>query len=204
MSGKLIVIYGINNLGKTTQAKLLVERIENNSLLRGPLRKAIYLKYPLYDLEPTGPMINAYLRKGNPDGFSPQTFQILNVLNRLHFQPKLQAMLNEETQFPLSVVAEDYWGTGLAWGMGAGVDKNFMTRLNGILIKEDIAFLFDGKRFTDGIEKGHVHETSDDLTERVRFIHLDLAKEFGWHVIDANRSKEEIHKEIWSIVEPLI
>jgi len=28
--GKLIVLYGINNLGKTTQAELLVEKIKSN------------------------------------------------------------------------------------------------------------------------------------------------------------------------------
>lgn len=190
--GKLIVIYGINNLGKSTQAKLLVHRINQDA-------NSEYLKYPLYDFEPTGPMIDAYLRKGNPQGFSPREFQMLQVLNRTHFDETLFEILHHH-----HVVAEDYIGTGIAWGVGAGVDGDFLTGLNTHLIQPDIAFLFDGKRFDEGREKSHTHESNDDLTERVRLIHLDLARKFGWHIVNANRPKEEIHEEIWSKVRPLL
>ena len=42
--GKFIVIYGVNNLGKTTQANMLVQKLKASGL------KAEYLKYPIYDL----------------------------------------------------------------------------------------------------------------------------------------------------------
>jgi thymidylate kinase len=44
MKGKFIVLYGINNLGKTTQAKLLVEKFQKEGL------KAEYMKYAVYSL----------------------------------------------------------------------------------------------------------------------------------------------------------
>ena len=56
--GKFIVIYGANNLGKTVQANLLIDSLRNID------KNAHYLKYPIYDLEPTGPRINAALREG--------------------------------------------------------------------------------------------------------------------------------------------
>lgn len=207
--GKLIVIYGINNLGKTTQAELLAERISRD------IGGAIYLKYPLYDLEPSGPIINAYLRPNKFPGvlpedmpkLSPREFQILQILNRTQFQPTLERWLEKGDY----VVAEDYKGTGIAWGMGAGVNKDFQVMLNLYLTAEDIIFLFDGKRFDDGRERGHTHEEDDKLTEKVRLAHLELAKDFDWRIVRANRpdlSKEEsirvIHEEIWDIVEPLL
>src|SRR3990167_455956 len=107
--GKLIVFYGINNLGKTTQAKLLVDKIR----ARG--NKAEYLKYHVYELEPSGPLINQYLRAGNPYKFSAREFQILAAVNKYHYQPILQARLEQG----INIVAEDYWATSVAWGQGA-------------------------------------------------------------------------------------
>jgi thymidylate kinase len=203
--GLFVAIYGINNLGKTTQAKILVERITRESRQRGG-GDCRYLKYPLYDLLPTGPAINAYLREGNPLGLYPREFQMLQILNRTQFDGELRALLapEQKDRGRSHVVAEDYWGTGVAWGMGAGVDKDFLIKMNSHLLKEDVAFLLDGRRFDEGREKNHVHESNDVLTEKVRLAHLELAKEFGWRVINANRPIEAIHGEIWSLVEPLL
>lgn len=200
--GKLIVIYGINNLGKTTQAKLLAERISRD------IGRVTCLKYPLYDFKPSGPIINAYLR---PDEFpdvlpkdmprlSPREFQILQILNRTQFQPTLESWLKAGDH----IVAEDYKGTGIAWGMGAGVNKDFQVMLNLHLIAEDIAILFDGKRFDDGKEKGHTHEEDDKLTEKVRLAHLELAKDFNWQVVDANQSVEAVQSQVWQLVLPIL
>ncbi len=192
--GLFIVIYGINNLGKTTQAKLLVERLQAAG------EQVIYIKYPIYDLEPSGPIINGYLREGNPSGLSPREAQIIYVLNRTQFQPMLEKHLSEGTY----VVAEDYTGTGIAWGVGAGVERDFLLRLNRHLRVEDLTFLFDGDRFSDGIESGHIHEEDDELTADVRRVHHELADELGWKGIDANGSREEIHERIWAEVAQIM
>ncbi|MDO8558575.1 MAG: hypothetical protein Q7S09_05355 [bacterium] len=193
--GTFIVFHGINNLGKSTQATLLVERI----LREGG--RAMYLKYPCYDLEPSGPLLNEYLRKKNPYGLTPREAQMLFALNRTQFEPILS---QEYLARGITVVAEDYTCTGIAWGVGAGVDRAFLTRVNCHLLREDVSFLFDGKRFADAKEQGHAHEMDDDLTERVRLVHTELAKEFGWHVVDANESREAIHEQIWNITQPLL
>lgn len=207
--GKFIVIYGINNLGKTTQAKLLAERIINYSKafpLFSPRHRALHLKYPLYDLRPTGPLINEYLRGGNPHGFSPREIQLIYIQNRMAYQKELIRTLTEivPRHVGTNVVAEDYTGTGIAWGVGAGVSKDLLVELNRDLLEPDIAFLLDGRRFTNATEKDHTHESNNKLTEIVRLVHLELAREFGWHVIDANRPVEEIHEDIWARVQPLL
>ena len=80
------------------------------------------------------------------------------------------------------------------------MSRDFLIRLNQGIIKEDIAFLFDGKRFLDSREDGHYFEQNDELTEKVRKIHLQLGKQFDWIKINANDAIEKIHDKIWSVV----
>jgi dTMP kinase len=118
--GKFIVLYGINNLGKTTQAKLLVEKLNSAGL------KAEYLKYPIYGLEPSGVLLNNYLREGNKYNLAPREAQIIYALNRTQYEKELLNKLENG----ITIIAEDYAGTGLAWGMAAGVDENFLKDIN--------------------------------------------------------------------------
>lgn len=191
MKGKFIVFYGINNLGKTTQAKLLVEKLQQKGL------QAEYLKYPIYDLAPSGPILNKYLRGGNPHELSAREAQIIYTLNRTQFETELKNKLTNG----INIISEDYVGTGLAWGIGAGVEERFLKFINSHLLAEDIAFLFDGERFTDSTEKNHKHETDNELLEKVRKTHLRLGEEFGWKKINANLSIEEIHRQILQYIE---
>lgn len=192
--GKFIALYGINNLGKTTQAEMLVDRINKNGL------KAKYLKYPIYDLNPSGPLINEYLRKNNPYNLSPREAQIFYIKNRYHFEPTLLEMLNNG----INIISEDYRGTGIAWGMAAGVDEKFLKNLNADLYNEDLCFLFDGKRFLESTETGHKHENDDTLMNASRNAHLKLATEYGWEKINANLAIEEIHEVLWGHVSKII
>jgi thymidylate kinase len=192
--GKLIVFYGINNLGKTTQVKKLVERLKNEGY---PVE---YLKYAIYDLEPSGPVLNGYLREGNPYNLSPREFQIFQAFNRTQYDPILRKKIENNA----IIVAEDYIGTSIAWGMGNGVEKEFLVKINSHCLKEDLGILLDGERFESGIEKDHKHETDNELTDRVRQIHLDLGQEYGWKKINANQDIEEVHNDIWQLVNKII
>lgn len=192
--GKLIVLYGINNLGKTTQAKLLVESLKKAGY------KAEYLKYPIYDLKPSGEMLNDYLRQGNFYNLSLKEAQILYALNRTQYQENLINKLKAG----INVVAEDYKGTGIAWGLGGGISETFLKNINSHLIDEDLVFLFDGERFKESIENGHRHENNDDLMNKVRWAHLKLKEEYGWIKINANQKIEEIADIVWQRSESFL
>lgn len=189
--GKLIVFYGVNNLGKSTQAKLLVNNLKKNR------KRAEYFKYAAYELEPSGSFINGYLREGNPYNLSPREFQILQVLNRTQYQETLIHKLKNG----INIIAEDYVGTGIAWGIGDGINPEFLKVLNKHLIKEDLGLLFHGTPFDSGREPKHIHEHNKPLMKRVARIHRELAREYGWRIINANRSREVIAQEIWEIVK---
>lgn len=194
LKGKFIVFYGINNLGKTTQAKMLADFLNKKNI------KAEYLKYPIYDLEPAGKLINEYLRGGNPYNFIPRELQLLHYIDRITFEPILKNKLDKG----INIVAEDYFGTAVAWGAGAGVDRKLLEYFYSFIYKEDLAILFDGERFTGSIEKNHKHENDGALTARVRQVHLDIAKKYNWIRIDANKTIDEIHKDILKIVKEKI
>lgn len=194
MPGKFIVLYGVNNLGKSTQVKLLTNRLNATGY------KTESLKYAIYDLEPTGTIINDYLRYGNEYQLSPREAQIIYAMNRMQYESTLKAKLDAG----INIIAEDYTGAGLSWGVAMGVDEEFLKRINSPLLREDIAFLFKGDRFIGAKEENHILENNNPLLEKAR-ANLDrFGKEFGWIDVNANRTKEEVNDKIWNEVMKII
>ena len=189
MAGKFIVLYGINNIGKTTQARMLVEHM----LRRG--MRADYIKYPVYDLNPSGHFLDRVLRSLKQE-ISEEELQMWFATNRMQFQPTLKKKLS----FDIHVVAEDYIGTSIAWGSMKGADEQWLKSINSKLLKENAGILMDGQRFVVGREGVHIHETNEKLIERVRRKHLDLAIEYGWHIVNANQAREKVFNDILTIL----
>jgi dTMP kinase len=185
----LITLYGINNIGKTTQAKRLVDRLKSEG------HDAVYVKYPVYDIEPTGPYLNTFLRSGDAQNVSEEELQTWFALNRYQFEPKLKAWLEEGK----IVVAEDYIGTGIAWGTVKGASTEWLESLNQHLVKEDFSILLDGERFKQATEDGHLHETNDAFMKRSRQIHLELGERYDWTKVPVT-SEEETGELIWKLV----
>lgn len=190
MKGKFIVIYGVNNLGKTTQVRLLAKH------LRQAGKPVEYFKYPIYNLKPSGVFINEYLRQGKHQGITSLELQTWYALNRLQFEPKLKRWLTHGVW----VVAEDYKGTGIAWGAAAGTDIDWLEGLNQPQLEPDIAVLLDGKRFALSKEARHAHEQDGDLIEKSQRLHLKLAKKHGWRIVNANQPVEKVHQDIVKLI----
>lgn len=188
MRGKFITLYGINNIGKTTQAELLVRALKKNGY------KAIYVKYPVYDIKPSGPFINNILR--GHERISEEELQLWFVINRYQFQAKLKKLLEDG----YTIVAEDYTGTGIAWGVSKGLDQRWLTEANKYLLKEDFAILLEGKRDLRAKEKNHVHEQNDRLINRCIEVHCQLANKYGWKKIQIQPAIKKTAEILWKIV----
>ncbi|MFH0833918.1 MAG: hypothetical protein V2A63_00835 [Patescibacteria group bacterium] len=233
MAGKFVAVYGINNIGKSTQTSLLVQKLVSAGI---PVE---YVKYPIYDLDPTGKMLNEILRGKQKHGVqsiieffegtkvrrpnskrkpaisfrrssivskkevrqhvTEEELQMWYSLNRYQFDPQIRRKLAAGT----TIVAEDYTGTGLAWGAAKGADIDWLSEVNKFLQKPDLEILIDGERFLAGKEKVHLHESSDRLIAKARASFLKLAKKNSWKIVNANRTIPEISGDIWGIVEPL-
>jgi len=192
MKGKLITIYGINNMGKTTHAKRIVKKFQKEG------HKSRYLKYPVYDVQPTGGYINKFLRDhNNKQNITEEELQLWFVLNRYQFQPKLEKFLDNGE----IVVTEDYIGTGLAWGSTKGANLKWLEDINKHLIKEDLAILIHGNRQISAKEKNHLHESDDELMKKCQKKHLFLAKKYGWKKVILQEKVEDTAKLLWDTVK---
>lgn len=191
MKGKLITIYGINNVGKSTQAKLLVERLEKSG------QKVKFLKYPIYDLAPTGPFLNSVLRSSEGQKISEDELQLWFILNRYQFEPELKKFLEDG----YVVIAEDYVGTGIAWGTAKGLPQEWLEEANKFLLKEDLAIMIDGERDPRVIEKIHLHEQNPELMIKCAGVLKGMAGKFGWKVVERKTTIEETAGKIWEVVE---
>jgi len=189
MKGKLIVLYGANNLGKSTQVELLEKELREKNI---PVKR---IKYPIYDLEPTGPQINAVLREGVEMG--EEELQGLYAQNRRDFEVELKKMLDDGVQ----VIAEDYTGTGIAWGLVRGVSLETLEKMNSDLLIEDVAIMLEGERFRDGKEETHRNENDETIWKDGAQKHDMLAKRYGWIRVNANQSREGVHRDIMKILD---
>jgi thymidylate kinase len=192
--GKFVVIYGPNNIGKSWQIKMLASR-----LIRSAHQSFMVIKYPLYEFEPTGPKINAVLRFGKK--MAPWDFQKLQFQNKLDFQDTIINLLNSG----VDVIAEDYLGTGIAWGMIENLGIKELEDINYGLIKPDVSILLDGKRRIKAREVGHRFEDgSEQRWLEVRDNFRRLALKYKWKIISYNTGSEVVHEKIWSLVSNLI
>lgn len=192
-SGKLIAIYGVNGIGKTTQSERLAEFLRSRGL------RAERLKYPVYDLPPEGPFIHSYLRDTGFREANPRTTEELQETyaeNRRRYEPTLRERLDAGEW----IVAEDYVGTGIAWGLTWGADLGRLEEMNEGLYPADFSLLMHGERFDTAIEKDHRNEMAADRIAISRNFHLLLGDRYGWTRIDANRSVESVSEGIATAV----
>lgn len=160
-------------------------------------KKAVYIKYPIYDLEPTGPYLNKIIRSGNPQSISEHELQMWFTINRYQFEPQLKKWLEDGT----IVVAEDYIGTGIAWGTAKGVDTSWLERINMYLTPEDLPILIDGHRVLTAKEQVHIHEADDDLSEKCRKVLHDLAEKYGWRTVLLQKNVDDTAAMLWEVVK---
>jgi thymidylate kinase len=198
LQGRMIALYGVNGIGKTTQAELLVEflRVHTGN-------KVSRVKYPVYDLELEGPFLYQYLRDENFRNNHPQSTEELQLKyaeNRRRYEPELKQRLASGEW----IVAEDYVGTGIAWGLTWGGNLEYLEEINAGLHLPDCAILMDGKRFETAVEKHHRNEMDG---ERIRicqsFLRL-LGERFGWEKVNARQDIEAVATDIQELVSRLL
>lgn len=191
--GKFVAIYGINGIGKTTQVELLVAYLKKKG------KNASRLKYPIYDLKPEGSFIHNYLRDPKfrkKNELSTHQLQKKYADNRTRYEKELKKRLKNGEW----IVAEDYVGTGIAWGLTWGGDLEYLEGINKRLLKPDLEILMHGDRFLTAIEKGHRNETDDERIRICKNFHSLLAGKYGWKKVGAMGKIEKVHKDMVKII----
>ena len=185
-----VAIYGINNIGKTTQVQLLKENYIKQGL------KVFTLKYPIYDIDPSGTFLHTVLRS-RQQTLSEEELQMWFALNRYQFQSKLQHLL---ATYDL-VIAEDYTYTAVAWGSCKGLDQDWIEKINDKLIQPDLEILITGERSLETVEKGHIHENQHDLADKVSTKLKNLAQDKSWKVVERQAEISQTQDLLLDIID---
>lgn len=194
MKGYFIAIEGIDGSGSTTQAHTLV------NCLKSIGRKAYFTAEP--SLGPVGQLLRTFLGKEKKItlGMS-QIMALLFAADRLyHYEKEINPLLEKG----IDVVTDRYVLSSIAYqGLLVGVDR--IKVLNEHAPEPDLTILLDVDEHIAQIRRkrrGGKREVFDDLEtqNRVRECYLKHSKDMGAVVIDGSEDKEEITKQLFSIV----
>ena len=194
---KFITFEGIDGCGKSTQAKLLLDRLVKNGY------QGIMVR------EPGGTSISEEIREillqKNNRSMVSRTEALLMTASRSQLTQEVIIPNLEKNQW---VIADRYADSTLAYqGGGRDINLEWLNTLNTFAtfdLKPDCTFYIDilpmealGRRSdtTDRIE-----EEGDLFQKNVRQTYLELAKQYSDRIIilDGYKSEDEIHNSLWN------
>eukprot|EP01121_Diplochlamys_sp_Union-15-3_P001693 TRINITY_DN11479_c0_g1_i1.p1 TRINITY_DN11479_c0_g1~~TRINITY_DN11479_c0_g1_i1.p1 ORF type:complete len:262 (-),score=51.24 TRINITY_DN11479_c0_g1_i1:43-750(-) len=183
--GVFIVFEGPDKGGKTTQStelhRVLNEKKLASTLLRFPDRTT-----------PIGKILNDYLR--NNSNLNDQAIHLLFSANRWEAKDKLLSSLESGT----NVIVDRYAFSGVAFSAAKGVDLNWCKSSDKGLPEPDLVIYLDVSP-NEAKNRGNFGEEryeKEEMQNRVSKIYLENLKDYNWEIVNANRSVEEVKKEV--------
>ena len=189
--GRLVAFEGLDQSGKQTQAMHLRQALEAEGLV------VVSFDFPDY-ATPIGQEIGAALRGERT--FPADCLQLLYVANRCEHRPAIEAAL-EAGQW---VICDRYLASSIAYGEAQGLDAAWLLLIQQVLPPPDITVLLDiapevaARRKQQGRD---AFERDLGLLARVRASYLRQATAApGWVVLDAARDRDEVSRDVLTIV----
>ena len=185
----IIVIEGGDQAGKLTQSTLLEKALKKRKI------KTKLFHFPDYQT-PIGQEIRKYL-----DGkrkFPPQVIHCLLAANRWE---KLNEILAAQEKNSI-LIMNRYYHSNLIYGIANGLKPKWLENLDAGLPKADLVILLDVTQ-KESFHRQKTHrdkfEKNEIFLRKISKIYRATAKKKNWKIIDASKSKQEIHKEIMKI-----
>ena len=182
----IIVIEGGDQAGKKTQTELLFKALKKRKI------KATTFSFPDYTT-PVGKEIAKYL--GGKRKFPPQTIHCLLAANRWE---KLNDILKAQSKNSV-LIMNRYYQSNLVYGLANGMKQNWLENLDAGLPKADLVILLDVSQHESFQRKKtnrDKFEKNKDFLKNISKIYRTTAKKKRWKIVDATKSKEEVHQEI--------
>lgn len=203
----IVCIEGGDGVGKTTQCKMLAERL-----------KAKLWKFPNTSGDsPTGKLIYEHLKRewsaqladeglGSRDGMreaylNALVFQALQLANRMEV---VNQLLDDASRG--HVVIDRYWPSGFAYGMADGLDGEYLIRLHRWLPQPDLFILLDGEPdllLERRPEASDRYEADQQYQGRVSRFYRQLWNQMGgprWQVVNAAQPLETVTASIYGVI----
>lgn len=184
--GFFICLEGIDGCGKTTQAKILVKRLKK-------------MGYPaVYTVEPSRGKIGSFIRRY----CLHREKRISSIVEALLFAADRMEHLNNEVLPALMegkiVVSDRYLFSSLAYQGAAGLNIDWIRKVNEYAVKPDLAIFIDVAPEVAIERLKPTKSVMENLENerKVREIYLKLVENGELIKVDGNRSKREISNEI--------
>lgn len=182
----IIVIEGGDQAGKKTQTAMLEKALKKRKI------KTKVFSFPDYQT-PIGKEISKYLiGKRN---FLPQVIHCLLAANRWE---KLDEILKAQSKHSV-VIMNRYYQSNLVYGLANKMKQRWLENLDDGLPKADLVILLDVTQ-TESFNRKKTNrdkfEKNEEFLRKISKIYRTTAKKKHWKIIDASKSKEEIHEEI--------
>jgi len=192
--GKIITLEGIEKSGKTTQAQMLSHYLRKERHLN-----TAHFDLPDYQTD-VGKLIDKYLNYAEMPA-NPEVLHLLYAANRYEIRDVINFHLNDG----YVVIMNRYYQSNLVYGYVNGLDTEWLSILDENMPRSDLTIILDAPVQITEKRGTHVNENrfgpAKEFIEKVREAFLSLAEKEKWKVIDATRSKEDIHRDIIRIVE---
>lgn len=188
----LLNLEGLDGAGKTTQARLLTERLEALGL------SVRVIHFPAYET-PTGARIAAFLR--GELHLSAAAVQELFAANRREKLPDLERARSEHDL----VILDRYYPSAWAYGVARGFPAAWLASLDAGLPVPDVVAVLDVPVNTV-VRRMSARGTADRYEKDAAFLnavreaYLRLAAERGWSVIPNERAPEAIAEDLLALL----
>lgn len=189
--GVLIVLEGIDGSGKTTQARMLLDKLQQRGV------KALYLQ------EPSESKWGKEIKKkaAVKDSLSPEEELELFLKDR---KENVEKNIKPALEKNKVVILDRYYFSTMAYQGAKGIDLQLIRKRNEeIIVQPDLVFILDinaqnGLSRLKNRKKDLLFERADYLV-KVKKIFQSFQGENFIH-IDAQKNKEKIHREIMKVV----
>ncbi|MDH3279456.1 MAG: dTMP kinase [Nitrosopumilus sp.] len=185
----IVVIEGGDQAGKLTQSTLLEKALKKRKV------KTKLFHFPDYTT-PIGKEIRKYL-----DGKRKFPSQVIHCLLAANRWEKLDELLAAQEKNSV-LIMNRYYHSNLVYGLANGMNQKWLENLDAGLPKADLVILLDVTQ-KESFQRQKTHrdkfEKNEEFLRKISKIYRLTAKKKNWKIIDASKSKEEIHKEIMKI-----
>ena len=186
----LIVIEGSDKAGKSTQTQMLSDGLRKDGLMIATM------SFPDYSTN-VGKEIKAFLH-GEKE-YPIEVRHMLLSANRWEKKAEIEKMLKEYD----AVILNRYYQSNLVYGVASGLRLEWLQSLDAGLPKEDVVMVLDVNpevSINRMQSKGDVFEMDDDMMGKASKLYREFASKYGWILINGDRNKEDVHKEIMQII----
>jgi len=185
--GKFIVFEGLDRSGKSTQSRLLTEKLQQNGEL---------VKHRCFPDRTTvvGQMIDSYLQ--SKSNLSNEAIHLLFSANRW----EVASLLEQDLRDGFTVVCDRYAFSGVAYTAAKGLDFQWCKNPDVGLPAPDAVFFLkaDPQSVKARAEYGEERYEKIEFQEKVKSQFDKFSTDEFWHSIDASRDIETIHEELMS------